>query len=242
VPRLVRTEGGQWSEPVQVFSNTDEVVYVPDITTSSWAQWHEQDFKERGLYFTYVYTYWRKRQVTVRELVYVNTRTQQIRVERFLKSPVQIDLRTSPPTISKTVANITKIVQSSIEHFDGRTLQDAVQSQKALTLNNLNVIQEREQAEKNIPTLQPPRLINPVSPIYPADAWAKKITEVVTISVLVDAYGMPSDLQIVKSVYPSIDAAALQAANQYRFEPAHNTISGVPVPMRTTIDINFHAQ
>lgn len=133
VPRLVRTEGGQWSEPVQVFSDANEVVYVPDITTPGWAQWHEQDFKEHGLYFTYVYTYWRKRRVTVRELIYVNTRTQQIRVEPFLKPPLQINLHTSTPTISKTVANITKLVQDSIANFRGPSLQDDMRNKIANT-------------------------------------------------------------------------------------------------------------
>src|SRR5665213_3426236 len=71
VPRLVKDEGGQWSAPVQVFSNAKEIVYIPDITTPGWAQWHIQAFKEQHTYFTYVYTYLRRERVTVQELVYV---------------------------------------------------------------------------------------------------------------------------------------------------------------------------
>jgi protein TonB len=87
-----------------------------------------------------------------------------------------------------------------------------------------------------------PKLISGAPPAYPPDAWAKKTSGVVTISVLVDAQGMPTDLQIVKSVCPSLDLAAMQAAAQDRFEPAHNDISGAPMPMRTTINMNFQAQ
>ena len=133
--------------------------------------------------------------MTARELIYVNTRTQQVRVEPFLKPPLQVDLRNSTPTISKLVANITKLVQNSIDHFKGPSLQDAVRSERSVTINNLNVMREREQAEQNIPAVQPPRLINPVSPVYPSDAWAAKISGIVTVSLLVDAYGMPSDLR-----------------------------------------------
>jgi hypothetical protein len=133
VPRLVRTEGGQWSEPVQVFSNTDEIVYVPDITTPGWAQWHTQDFKVRDMYFTYVYTYLRKQRATVQDTLYVNVRTQRATVVRFLKPPIAIDLHTTTPAISKTVAAITKIVQDSIAHYTGPDIQAAARQQRYAT-------------------------------------------------------------------------------------------------------------
>lgn len=239
VPRLVRNEGGQWSAPIQVFSNAAEIVYVPDITTPGWAQWHAQDLKTRDLYFTYVYTYLRKQRATVQETIYVNIHARHVLVVRFLKPPLEIDLRNAPPSISNTVANITKIVQDSVAHYHGPSLNDVRRGQNALALHNLSVMKERE--HQDVPAIQPPRLTNPVSPIYPADAWTQKISGVVTVSVLVDNFGMPTDIQVVKSVYPSLDAAAVQAASQDRFQPATDKI-GQPISMRTTIDMRFQAQ
>ena len=54
VPRLVRDEGEQWVEPMWVYSDAKEIVYIPDITKPSWAQWHVQEFKNQG---TYSHTY-----------------------------------------------------------------------------------------------------------------------------------------------------------------------------------------
>jgi TonB family protein len=251
VPRLVRTEGGQWSEPVQVFSNTDEVVYVPDITTSGWAQWHEQDFKERGLYFTYIYTYWRKRQVTVRELVYVNTQTQQVRVERFLKPTVQMDLRTSSPAISKTVANITKIVQDSIERFNGPSMQSVLNSDKYVTLRNSfcaaqtpDCYLDSEALRKKYPLSTPSnsgftsaQVISSVAPEYPAEARANKAKGNVVVHLVIDTQGRPQNISVPKPVGNGLDEAAIKAVQQYVFKPAMQ--NGVPVTMELNVSVNF---
>ncbi len=143
VPRLVRTENGAWSEPIQVFSSSEKIAYVPDITTPGWAQWHAREFKEKGIYVTYVYTYLRKERVMVQDHVYVNTRTQHVTVQRFLKPPLQIDLRHSPLGVSTTLKTITKIVQGSVYHFKGPSLEDALSGDKMLTQHNLDVVRER---------------------------------------------------------------------------------------------------
>jgi hypothetical protein len=121
LPRLVCNEGEQWVEPIQVYSDTTEIVYIPDITKPGWAQWHVQEFKNQGTYFTYVYTYLRKQRATVRETIYVNTRTRQVLSVPFLKTPVRYDLRTSPPKITRVVAAITQLVQDSIDSFQALT-------------------------------------------------------------------------------------------------------------------------
>jgi hypothetical protein len=130
VPRLVKNEGGQWSEPIKVYSNAEEIVYVPDITTPGWAQWHSQAFKDKGTYFTLVYTYLRKQRATVQETLYMNTRTQQATIARFLKPAIAVDVHTAKPAVITTTTNITKIVQDSIDHYNGPSIQSAIDAQK----------------------------------------------------------------------------------------------------------------
>src|SRR3954454_15775230 len=57
VPRLVVNEGGNWEEPIKIFENKNVVTYVPDLTSPAWAQWHAEQFRSSGLYFTYLYIY-----------------------------------------------------------------------------------------------------------------------------------------------------------------------------------------
>lgn len=241
VPRSVRDEAGQWSTPIKVFSNANEIVYVPDITTPGWAQWHEKDFKEKGLYFTYVYTYWRSRRVTVRETIYVNLRTRRVHVERFLKPPMELELDTSTPEVSKSIAVVTRIVEDSIGHFKGPSLEESSRIDRALVLNNLNVLQERAKADQSLHATQPPRLISSVSPTYPTAARYANISGVVTVGATIDQNGEALNIHIVKSVVPALDSAALQAFSQSKFEPARDIVTGITTSANVTLDFNFDA-
>ena len=57
-----------------------------------------------------------------------------------------------------------------------------------------------------------------------------------TLSMVVDEDGKPSDVKIVKSAGPDLDAEVLQAVSQYRFQPA--TVSGKKVAM----SLNLHME
>jgi len=217
-----------------------------------WAQWHAQDFKDRGLYFTYVYTYLRKQRVTVQELIYVNTQTQQIRVERFLKPSLQISLRTSSPEVTKSVANITRVVQDSIAHFDGPSIQSVLESDKYEALRNSFCVAQTadcnldsEALRKKYPPstpsdsdLSPVQLISSVPAEYTSEARAAKLNGTVSVSLVVDAQGLPKDLRVVHPLGKGLDQAALNAVRQYRFKPALDA-TGVPVQTVLDVDVNF---
>jgi TonB family protein len=58
------------------------------------------------------------------------------------------------------------------------------------------------------------------------------------ITLLVDVFGLPQDLVVVRSLSPSMDQKALEAVSRYRFKPAIR--DGMePVPVRVTIAVNF---
>jgi TonB family protein len=81
----------------------------------------------------------------------------------------------------------------------------------------------------------PKKLVN-VPPRYPDDALQAKVQGVVVLDVVVDANGVPTDLQVAKSV-PMLDAAAIDAVKQWRYEPT--LLNGAPVPVAMSVTVNF---
>ena len=63
----------------------------------------------------------------------------------------------------------------------------------------------------------PKKLVN-VPPRYPDDALQAKVQGEVVLDVVVDANGVPTDVQVSQSV-PMLDAAAIEAVRQWRYEP-----------------------
>jgi hypothetical protein len=76
VPVRVLNEGNSWSEPLVVFKNSEIELIVPDIRTHGWAASYANAFKKEGNYFTYLYVYGVQSHRTMREALYVNTRTK----------------------------------------------------------------------------------------------------------------------------------------------------------------------
>ena len=81
----------------------------------------------------------------------------------------------------------------------------------------------------------PKRLVN-VPPRYPDDAVQAKVQGVVVLDVVVGADGVPTDVQVSKGV-PMLDAAAIEAVRQWRYEPT--LMNGAPVPVAMTVNVNF---
>jgi TonB family protein len=81
----------------------------------------------------------------------------------------------------------------------------------------------------------PKKLVN-VPPRYPADALQAKVQGVVVLDVVVDAQGVPTEVQVSRSV-PMLDAAAVEAVRQWRYEPT--LLNGVPVPIAMSVEVGF---
>jgi protein TonB len=84
---------------------------------------------------------------------------------------------------------------------------------------------------------RPPRLLRQVKPVYPADAFTKKVEGTVVVELLIDDMGRVARMRIVQSV-PLLDRAALEAVRQWVFAPAIKrgqavaTIALAPVSFR----------
>ena len=75
-----------------------------------------------------------------------------------------------------------------------------------------------------------------VKPIYPAIARTAGVTGSVTIEATIGEDGKVSEAKVVRSV-PLLDQAALDAMRQWEYMPT--LLNGVPVPVLTTITVNF---
>ncbi|MFY9621803.1 MAG: TonB family protein [Pyrinomonadaceae bacterium] len=85
-----------------------------------------------------------------------------------------------------------------------------------------------------------PKVIRRVEAVYPADAREKNIKGSVILTMVVDREGNPQDIKIWRSLYPSMDQAAIEAARQMRFEPALK--DGQPVSETLLIEFYFSLQ
>jgi protein TonB len=83
---------------------------------------------------------------------------------------------------------------------------------------------------------QPPRLLSIVQPVYPQRAFVEKIQGVVLLRILIDDRGRVVEARVLESV-PPLDAAAVAAVMQWRFQPAR--VHGRPVPTLANAPIRF---
>lgn len=84
------------------------------------------------------------------------------------------------------------------------------------------------------------RVIYRVEPQYTEDARANKISGTVVLTLTVDHEGLPQNIQVKKSLYPSLDQSAVEAARKMRFEPAMK--DGQPVSMFISVEMNFQME
>jgi protein TonB len=82
----------------------------------------------------------------------------------------------------------------------------------------------------------PVAIVRP-EPEYSEEARKAKWSGAVTVSLIVDANGMPTDIHVVKTLGLGLDQKAIEAIQKWRFKPG--TKDGKPVPVFATIEVNF---
>jgi Sel1 repeat len=128
IPLRVLNEANSWSQPSVVFKNSKIEILIPDIRTAGWAQSYASAFKKEGTYFTYLYIYGIQSHRTIREALYVNTRTRiAIVVENALVPPTRVDLCKPNPLLP--IDRITAIVKEVSDSYHGPSLDDAIAEQ-----------------------------------------------------------------------------------------------------------------
>jgi len=82
-----------------------------------------------------------------------------------------------------------------------------------------------------------PKVVSQVPPKYSPEAKAAKIEGSVTLRLVVDRSGAPRDIEVVKPLEPGLDANAITAVSQWRFDPG--TKDGQAVDVIANIEVNF---
>lgn len=82
-----------------------------------------------------------------------------------------------------------------------------------------------------------PRLAHRTEPRYTREARRKHIEGTVALRLVVGADGVPQGIQILHSLDPGLNQAAIKAVSTWRFEPGRK--NGKPVAVLATVEVNF---
>jgi TonB family protein len=88
--------------------------------------------------------------------------------------------------------------------------------------------------------VQAQKLINHVTPVYPAVAKNARVQGTVTLVAEIGADGTMQKLQVLNASSPLLVQSAMDAVKQWTYQPT--LLNGNPVPVMTTIDVNFTLQ
>jgi len=83
----------------------------------------------------------------------------------------------------------------------------------------------------------PPKLLYKVEPSYTEEARADKIAGTVLLQIVIQPNGVASDIQLLKGVGFGLDEKAVEAIQQWKFQPGSR--DGVPVPVQAQVEVNF---
>ena len=84
--------------------------------------------------------------------------------------------------------------------------------------------------------IKTPARIEDAQPIMPDVARQAGISGVVILEIVIAADGRVSDAKVLRSI-PPLDAAALETARKWRYEPT--MLNGMAVPVIMTVTVNF---
>jgi TonB family protein len=87
--------------------------------------------------------------------------------------------------------------------------------------------------------LVPPKLVEPVEPVYPEAKRASGEAASVALALTIDRTGHVSDVAVVESAGAEFDAAATTAARSLVFEPAQKNGEAIPAKIRYTFDFKL---
>ena len=81
-----------------------------------------------------------------------------------------------------------------------------------------------------------PRKVVDIPPVYPETARTAGIAGVVMLEVTIGADGSVTNARVLRSI-PQLDASAVEAVRQWRYEPT--LINGTAVPVIIVVPVRF---
>jgi TonB family protein len=98
-------------------------------------------------------------------------------------------------------------------------------------------LEERHNLRGDAEPLTTPEAIRKVDPMYVAAAMREKIQGTVTLAALVLKDGTVANIRIVSSLDPRLDASAVSAMTQWKFQPARR--GDTPIDLEVLVQIPF---
>ena len=82
-----------------------------------------------------------------------------------------------------------------------------------------------------------PKIISRVEPEFSEEARKNKWQGVVILRLVIGTDGKPHDITVQRSLGMGLDEKAIEAVQQWRFEPG--TKDGQPVPVEVSMEVSF---
>jgi len=99
-------------------------------------------------------------------------------------------------------------------------------------------VSEPQQVVSEVPAnVTLPKLIKKVEVEYPATLRRRGIQGIVVVETTIDTQGIPREVRVIKSDHPELSALAVQAVQQWRFQPG--TMDGKPVDVLFNSTVRF---
>jgi TonB family protein len=89
------------------------------------------------------------------------------------------------------------------------------------------------------PGITPPRVVSKVDPAYSESAREIHYTGTVLLSLVVMPDGAPVNVQILLPLGAGLDEKAVEAVNQWRFQPGTRKSDGQPIAVQAQVELNF---
>lgn len=87
------------------------------------------------------------------------------------------------------------------------------------------------------PGMTMPRLVSKKEPVYDEASRRARIEGTVVLYVVIDANGVPSEINVYRHLTPGLDASAIESVKQWHFTPA--TKDNQPIAIGAMIEVNF---
>ncbi len=97
--------------------------------------------------------------------------------------------------------------------------------------------QDMTQKVKRLGSIEAPKLLKKVVPVYPQTALAARIEGTVIVEARTDVLGNVVSVRIISSTHPFFRESALNAVKQWRYKPYIE--SGIPRPVVFSVKVQF---
>jgi len=144
------------------------------------------------------------------------------------------DLTLALGELSETVTIVSDRSAAGSESTKPSSIREASPTARAGFQKDL----QECQASPSGGRVRPPRKIRDVRPVYPADLSASGIGGTVVLRATVGTDGLVRDINVVKSVHPGLDSAAVEAVRQWQFDGTLLNCTPVEVVFNTTLNFS----